>query len=120
MAYYAWYVLKRQSNINNGWIDNPQHNKPDFSVLKEEMVKCFDRWGVHSKTTTQIDQKGVMVSTLTNNRSKANNTISDFFKHYDIPENIFKPYLIESSEKQNSKGVFSFRLNLAADKIYFL
>lgn len=108
LLYYTWYAQKRLSG--DGWILNPQSNRPDGEESKA-LAELMWQYGGHAKAINDLEQVGLKARTLDQNRSKLKEELTAA-----LGEELALPYLFET-EKDPLSGRMRYRLKLSADQI---
>ncbi|HEB26174.1 MAG TPA: hypothetical protein ENI05_00150 [Porticoccus sp.] len=108
LFYYAWYASKKRQG--DGWMVNPQSNKPDREQ-GQELAKLMWSHKGHAKAISDLEEVGLKAKTLDQNRSKIKEELVAA-----IGETLASHYLFET-EKDSQAGRMRYRLKLSADQI---
>ena len=103
LFYYAWYANNRR--LADGWVANPQSNKPDKSAgadLAQLMWSCAG----HAKAAASVEEAGLKAKTLDQNRSKIKQEIVAV-----LGESVGSRYLFDE-RKDMKTGRMSYRLRV--------
>jgi hypothetical protein len=108
LFYYAWYAHNRQ--LGDGWLTNPQSNKPDKRA-GAELAQLMWNCAGHAKAAAGVEEAGLKAKTLDQNRSKIKQEIVAA-----LGEHLGAPYLFD--ERRDPKtGRMSYRLRVAPDEL---
>jgi hypothetical protein len=108
LFYYAWYANQRRSA--DGWLTNPQANRPDRNA-GTELGKLMWRCAGHAKAVSSLEEVGLRAKTLDQNRSKIKDEIVAV-----LGEEIGSQYLFDM-RKDRDTGRMSYRLRVSAEGI---
>ena len=108
LFYYAWYAGKKV--IDDGWMTNPQSNRPDRDQGLELSELMFNHGG-HAKAISDLEEVGLKAKTLDQNRSKLKEEITTVFG-----DSLAEPFLFEH-EKDPETGRMRYRLKLQPEQI---
>lgn len=108
LFYYAWYAGKLLAG--DGWMINPQSNKPDKQQGLELAELMWKHKG-HAKAISDLEQAGLKAKTLDQNRSKIKEELVGA-----LGEELAGHYLFDT-EKDTDTGRTRYRLKLSAEQI---
>lgn len=106
--YYLWYATGRA--LNDGWILNPQTNKPDTKQA-EELIVLMQEYNGHGKAINDLERHGLTAKKLDQNRNKIKDEIT-LILGATLAEN----YLFESKRDFKTQR-YAYRIRLSPDKI---
>jgi hypothetical protein len=103
LFYYAWYAHHRLRG--DGWLTNPQSNKPDKSA-GQELAHLMWSCAGHAKAAAGAEEIGLKAKTLDQNRSKIKQEIVAL-----LGESLSAAYLFDE-RKDPRTGRMSYRLRV--------
>ncbi|MEI8650351.1 hypothetical protein P4S73_24770 [Paraglaciecola sp. Hal342] len=106
--YYLWYANQRLQN--DGWILNPQTNKPDAEQA-EALISLMSTYKGHGKAINDLERNGLTAKKLDQNRNKIKEEIS-----LVVGESLAMNYLFGSQRDYKTQR-YAYRLNLLPEQI---